>query len=71
MVCVWSRACWTSAIAAAGGAIAGAGYVLARRAITDTWTILIYRVALGELVRLKVSEPYVVVAAAIAGLAVT
>jgi len=38
-------------------AIAGASYVLARGAITDTWTIVIYLAALGVLVRSKSTSP--------------
>jgi chromate transporter len=56
------------ATAAAGGAIAGATYVLARGAIVDTATVVVYVVALGVLWRFKLPEPYVVVAAGVAGL---
>jgi chromate transporter len=56
------------ATAAAGGAIAGATYVLARGAVTDWTTVGVYLAALGVLWRWKVNEPYVVVAAGIAGL---
>jgi chromate transporter len=59
------------ATAAAGGAIAGASYVLARGAVTDAATIAIYVVALAVLWRFKVKEPYVVAAAAVAGLALS
>jgi chromate transporter len=57
--------------AGAGGAIAGASYVLARGAVTDAATIAIYVVALAVLWRFKVKEPYVVAAAAVAGLALS
>ncbi len=56
------------ATAAAVGAIAGASYVLARGAIVDWKTILVYGIALAVLWRFNVKEPYVVVAAGIAGL---
>jgi chromate transporter len=56
------------ATAAATGAIAGASYVLARGAITDWKTILVYLAALGVLWQFKIKEPYVVVCAGIAGL---
>jgi chromate transporter len=53
--------------AAASGAIAGACYVLARRAITDIPTLLIAAVALGIVWRFKVPEPLLIAAAAVAG----
>jgi chromate transporter len=58
----------TGATAAAGGAIAGATYVLARGTITGAKTILVYLVALAVLWRFKVHEPYVVICAGVAGL---
>jgi chromate transporter len=54
--------------AAAAGAIAGAGYVLGRRAITDLPTVAI---ALGTLVLLRqkrIPEPLLIVLAGVAGL---
>ncbi len=54
--------------AAASGAIAGACYVLARRAITDIPTAVIALVALGIVWRLKVPEPILIAAGAAAGL---
>jgi len=56
--------------AAATGAIAGAAYVLGRRAIVDVPTVVIFAVTLLVLTRLrKVPEPLVIVAAGAAGLA--
>ncbi|HEX6764414.1 MAG TPA: chromate transporter [Polyangiaceae bacterium] len=55
--------------AAATGAIAGAAFVLGRRALVDVATLLIAVATLGILVRFKkVQEPLVVVAAAVVGL---
>ncbi|WP_437329351.1 chromate transporter [Sorangium sp. So ce381] len=56
--------------AAATGAIAGAGFVLGRRAITDIPTAQIALVTLGVLVqkKLKIPEPLVIVAAGVVGL---
>jgi chromate transporter len=54
--------------AAASGAIAGACYVLARRAITDIPTLLIAVVALAVVWRFKVPEPLLIAAGAAAGL---
>jgi chromate transporter len=54
--------------AAASGAIAGACFVLARRAIVDTPTLVIGLVALGLLWRFKVPEPILIVAGAVTGL---
>jgi chromate transporter len=54
--------------AAASGAIAGACYVLARRAITDVPTALMALVALALLWRLKVPEPVLIAGGAAAGL---
>jgi chromate transporter len=54
--------------AAAAGAIAGAGYVLGRRAITDLPTVAI---ALGTLVLLgqkRIPEPLLILLAGVAGL---
>lgn len=55
--------------AAATGAIAGAVIVLAQRAIVDIPTAMIALVTLGLLLRLKISEPYIVAAAGAAGIA--
>jgi chromate transporter len=52
---------------AASGAIAGACFVLARRAIVDVPTLLIGLSALGVLWRFKVPEPVLIVAAGLAG----
>jgi chromate transporter len=54
--------------AAASGAIAGACFVLARRAFVDVPTLLIGLVALGVLWRFKVPEPVLIGAGAAAGL---
>jgi chromate transporter len=54
--------------AAATGAIAGACVVLGRRAIFDLPTLVIALVTLGIVWRFKVPEPYLIVAAGIAGL---
>lgn len=56
--------------AAASGAIAGACFVLARRAIVDVPTAVIALVALAVVWRFKVPEPVLIVAGAMAGLAV-
>jgi len=54
--------------AAATGAIAGACIVLGQRAIFDIPTLLIALVTLGIVWRFKVPEPYLIVAAGVAGL---
>jgi chromate transporter len=54
--------------AAASGAIAGACYVLARRAIIDLPTLLIALVALGIVWRFKLPEPILIAAGAAVGL---
>jgi chromate transporter len=55
--------------AAATGAIAGAAYVLGRRAIIDIPTVVIFAVTLLALVKLrKVPEPLVILVAGAAGL---
>jgi chromate transporter len=56
--------------AAASGAIAGACFVLARRAIVDLPTLLIGLVALAITWRFKVPEPVLIAAGAAAGLAI-
>jgi chromate transporter len=58
------------ATAAATGALSGAVVVLAVRAIYDIPTAVIALVTLGVLWRFKIPEPYVVLAAAVVGLAV-
>ena len=56
--------------AAATGAIAGAAFVLARRALIDIPTVLVALVTLGALVRFKkLQEPVVIVAAGAVGMA--
>jgi chromate transporter len=56
--------------AAATGAIAGATYVLAMRAFVDVWTIAIGVATFVVLTRWKVSELWLILAAALIGLAV-
>ena len=58
----------TGATAAAGGALSGAVVVLTRQAVTDIPTAVIAIVALGLLLRFKISEPWVVAAAGTLGL---
>jgi chromate transporter len=53
--------------AAASGAIAGACYVLARRAVTDLPTLVIALVALAILWRYRVPEPVLIAGSAAAG----
>jgi chromate transporter len=58
--------------AAATGAIAGAAFVLGRRALYDVATVLIALVALALLVKFKkLNEPLLIVAAGIVGMALT
>ena len=54
--------------AAATGAIAGAAFVLGRRAIFDLTTAAIALVTLGMVWRWKIPEPFLIAAAGIAGL---
>jgi len=54
--------------AAASGAIAGAVVVLARRSVYDWPTLFIAIFSLGILMRWKIAEPFLIVAAAIVGL---
>lgn len=55
--------------AAATGAIAGAAFVLGRRALLDLPTVLIAFVTLGLLIKFKkIQEPLLIVAAGVAGL---
>jgi chromate transporter len=57
--------------ASATGAIAGAAFILGRRAIVDVPTALIALVVLGALLKVKkIPEPLLIVAAGIAGLVV-
>lgn len=56
--------------AAATGAIAGAAYILATRALTDVWTFAIAIVSFVVLTRWKVSELWLIAAAAILGLVI-
>jgi chromate transporter len=62
-----ARAALEGVTAAATGAIAGAVYVLGRRAIHDWGTGLIAAVALLIIFRWKIPEPILIVAAGIAG----
>ena len=56
--------------AAATGAIAGAAYVLASRALVDAWTTAIAVLTCAVLVRCKISELWLIAAAAAVGLLV-
>lgn len=57
--------------AAATGAIAGAGFVLGRRALTDLPTVLIALVTLGLLIKFKkLQEPLVITAAGVVGVVI-
>jgi chromate transporter len=56
--------------AAASGTIAGACFVLARRAIIDVPTLLIALAVLGITWRFKVPEPLLIAAGAAAGLVI-
>jgi chromate transporter len=56
--------------AAATGAIAGAAYVLAIRALTDVWTVIIAVASFVVLTRWKVSELWLILAAGILGLVI-
>jgi chromate transporter len=58
----------TGATAAAGGALSGAVVVLTRQAVTDIPTAAIAVITLALLLRFKISEPWVVVAAGALGL---
>jgi chromate transporter len=62
------RAFVAGVTAAASGTIAGACFVLARRAIIDVPTAVIALAALGLSLRLKVPEPVLIAAGAAAGL---
>lgn len=58
--------------AAATGAIAGAGFVLGRRALHDVPTVLIALVTVGLLVKFKkLQEPIIIVAAGFVGIALS
>jgi chromate transporter len=54
--------------AAATGAIAGAAVVLARRAFIDVWALAIGALTLAVLTRWKISELWMIAAAAALGL---
>jgi chromate transporter len=54
--------------AAATGAIAGAAYVLATRSLIDGWTVTIAVATFAILTRWKVSELWLIAAAAAVGL---
>jgi chromate transporter len=60
----------TGVTAAATGAIAGAAFVLGRRAIFDLTTAAIALVTLGIVWRWKVPEPFLIATAGIIGLLV-
>jgi chromate transporter len=62
-----ARAALQGVTAAATGAIAGAVYILGRRAIHDWATVLIAAVALLITIRWKVPEPVLIAAAGLAG----
>jgi len=53
--------------AAAAGAIAGAAYVLATRALIDAWTVAIAAVCYAVLYRWKISELWLIAGAALVG----
>jgi chromate transporter len=58
--------------AAAAGAIAGAGFVLGRRALYDVPTILIALITLALLIRFKkLQEPGIIIAAGVIGVGIT
>jgi chromate transporter len=62
-----ARAALEGVTAAATGAIAGAVYVLGRRAIHDWATVLVAVIALLITLRWKISEPLLIAGAALAG----
>ena len=64
------RAFVAGVTAAASGTIAGACFVLARRAIVDVPTLLIALAVLGITWRFKVPEPLLIAAGAAAGLVI-
>jgi chromate transporter len=67
----WLVAIVAGVTAAATGAIAGAVVVLARHSLVDLTTVLIAITAFGmTLLRWKIPEPFIVLAAALVGLAV-
>ncbi len=53
--------------AAAVGAIAGAAFILGKRALTDLPTLIIAVVTLGLLTFKKIPEPILILAAGVAG----
>jgi len=63
-----ARAALQGVTAAATGAIAGAVYILGRRAIHDWATVLVAVVALGITLRWKIPEPLLIAGAAGAGI---
>jgi chromate transporter len=65
----WVQSFVLGVTAAATGAIAGAAIVLARRALVDVWTLLIGLVAFLVLMRWRISELWLIGAAAVLGLA--
>jgi chromate transporter len=64
------RAFVAGVTAAASGTIAGACFVLARRAIIDVPTLLVALTALGVSLRFKVPEPLLIAAGAAAGVTI-
>jgi chromate transporter len=62
------RAFVAGVTAAASGTIAGACFVLARRAIIDVPTVLIALAVLGTSWRFKVPEPLLIAAGAVVGI---
>lgn len=58
----------TGVTAAATGAIAGAAFVLGRRALIDIPTVLICLATFAVLMRFKVQEPLVILAAGVVGI---
>jgi len=70
-VAAWRRSAWLegTATAAAAGAIVGAAGVIATQVLVDVPTVLIFAAAFGILWRWKISEPLLVGASALVGLA--
>ena len=56
--------------AAATGAIAGAAFILGRRAVIDVPTVLICLTTLLVLVRVKISEPVIILASGVIGIVI-
>lgn len=61
----------TGVTAAATGAIAGAAFVLGRRALVDVPTVLICLATFAVLARFKIQEPLVILAAGVVGIALS